>query len=562
MLSFFKPANPASQQPKSLASEKQDNGAADITTESIPAQDVPAPTDEAEARVSSASIPTIDSAHTLQGPLVDAPQSQLTPVPPLSIPLPDSPNPATSLAPPSVHTQSSAQSDRPMQSQSQSALPYSPPDANSTGKDPRRFSFPSFSFLRSDAKQNKPRTIPPPLQTQATSVSKASEKKFKAGRALSILMIGSAASSEKRARESAAIVRSVIVGDHNTPRDPRSNKTKAASKYDVARVKSQLLDPKMAAKVITQLRALPAHPNDAATNTNLPIHAVCLASVSAVSTILADVHLVNLLTAPNMGFGAPVTAQGLFAGSVPTAETVIDGIEQITPQLMALGYATGQAMLPDHKGVTAPTDRISVLTYWWGLEVCLPPPTIAHLEVAEYPGSALLNLLTALSVLNEGVREILPFIRYISQFVQAEWSLIKRADEGKGVVCTATWLLPVALVPRAWDFPDLPPPHTEMRAAGQSTPTSPSVNRFSATLATPKPSTEVPNGVPRSSTAFSADTRDEEESRPVISNAPPVLPELVVSSPGSIDGAPPESVDGDVHNAYEKVQHDGGAIAQ
>jgi hypothetical protein len=160
------------------------------------------------------------------------------------------------------------------------------------------------------------------------------------------------------------------------------------------------------------------------------------------------------------------------------------------------------------------------------------------------------------------VREILPFIRYISQFVQAEWSLIKRADEGKGVVCTATWLLPVALVPRAWDFPDLPPPHTEMRAAGQSTPTSPSVNRFSATLATPKPSTEVPNGVPRSSTAFSADTRDEEESRPVISNAPPVLPELVVSSPGSIDGAPPESVDGDVHNAYEKVQHDGGAIAQ
>jgi hypothetical protein len=382
MLSFFKPASPALQQPKSLASEKQDNGAADITTESIPAQDVPAPTDEAEARVSSASIPTIDSAHTLQGPLVDAPQSQLTPVPPLSIPLPDSPNPATSLAPPSVHTQSSAQSDRPMQSQSQSALPYSPPDANSTGKDPRRFSFPSFSFLRSDAKQNKPRTIPPPLQTQATSVSKASEKKFKAGRALSILMIGSAASSEKRARESAAIVRSVIVGDHNTPRDPRSNKTKAASKYDVARVKSQLLDPKMAAKVITQLRALPAHPNDAATNTNLPIHAVCLgmsdrdvheqyfapiesvatASVSAVSTILADVHLVNLLTAPNMGFGAPVTAQGLFAGSVPTAETVIDGIEQITPQLMALGYATGQAMLPDHKGVTAPTDRISVLT--------------------------------------------------------------------------------------------------------------------------------------------------------------------------------------------------------
>lgn len=198
---------------------------------------------------------------------------------------------------------------------------------------------------------------------------------------------------------------------------------------------------------------------------------------------------------------------------------------------------------------------------WWGLEICLPPPTIALLEAAESPGSTLLNLLTAISVLSEGAREILPFIRYIAQFVQTEFSMIERADEGKGVVCTATWLLPVALVPRPWDFPDPPPPHTDAGAAGQSTPTSPSVKRFSATLTTPKPSTEVPNGAPRSSSAYSIETRDEEESRHVISSEPPVLPELVVSSPGSIDGAPPESVGGEVHNAHEKVQHDGVATA-
>lgn len=201
------------------------------------------------------------------------------------------------------------------------------------------------------------------------------------------------------------------------------------------------------------------------------------------------------------------------------------------------------------------------ITDWWGFEICLPPPTIALLEVAESPGSTLLNLLTAISVLNEGVREILPFIRYIAQFVQAEWCMIKRVDVGKGVVCTATWLLPVALVPHAWNFPDPPPTHAAIEAAGQSTPTSPSVKRFSATLTTPKPSTDVPNGVPRSSSAYSSETRDGEESRPVISSEPPVLPELVVSSPGSIDGAPPESVDGEVHNAHEKVQHDGVAIA-
>lgn len=198
-------------------------------------------------------------------------------------------------------------------------------------------------------------------------------------------------------------------------------------------------------------------------------------------------------------------------------------------------------------------------TDWWGFEICLPPPTIAHLEAAESPGSALLNLLTALSLLNEGVREIVPFIRYIAQFVQSEWSLIKRADEGKGVVCTATWLLPVALVPRPWDFTD-PPPKPEMGVPGQSTPASPSIQRFSTTLTTPKPSTEVPNGAPRSSSAYSTETKEEEEShRPAISSQPPVLPELVVSSPGSIDGAHQGSGEEETHNAYNKAQHDGEA---
>lgn len=386
MLTFFT----SKQQSKSPVAG--DDAIADITIESTTVQDhdtsdLPPPqhSEEQDPRVSSASMPTIDSTPTIQGQPVDVPQ-------PRSIPIPESPNPAASLAPPSsvlaqasapsVHTQSSSQSDRPMQSQSQSALPYSPPGANSTGKDPRRFSFPSFSFLRSDSKQNKTRNIPPPIKTQPTSISKASEKKSKAGRAFSVLMVGTAASSEKRAKESAVIARSVIIGDHNTPPASRANKTKPPSKSDVARVKAQLLEPKTAAKVITHLRVLPRHANDIATNTNVPIHAVCLnmsdrdvhdqhfaqlqsvatASLSAVSIALVDLHPIDLVTAPNMGFGAPVTAQGLFAGAVPTAETVIDGIEQITPQLMALGYATGKAILPDHKGVFVPSDRLSVLT--------------------------------------------------------------------------------------------------------------------------------------------------------------------------------------------------------
>lgn len=56
--------------------------------------------------------------------------------------------------------------------------------------------------------------------------------------------------------------------------------------------------------------------------------------------------------------------------------------------------------------------------------------------------------------MNEGVREVLPFVRYMGQFVDFEWGEIKGVDEGRGVVCAATWIMPAALVPRPWDFED------------------------------------------------------------------------------------------------------------
>lgn len=52
-----------------------------------------------------------------------------------------------------------------------------------------------------------------------------------------------------------------------------------------------------------------------------------------------------------------------------------------------------------------------------------------------------MNFLSALALVNNGVREILPFIRYISQFVDFEFTAIKAQDEGHGVVCAATWYL-------------------------------------------------------------------------------------------------------------------------
>lgn len=82
-----------------------------------------------------------------------------------------------------------------------------------------------------------------------------------------------------------------------------------------------------------------------------------------------------------------------------------------------------------------------------------------------------INFLTALSVANGGVAEILPFIRYISTYIDMEFSQIQGQDEGKGVVCAATWIMPAALVPRPWDFADPPSSKPVHLPAPTATPT-------------------------------------------------------------------------------------------
>lgn len=69
----------------------------------------------------------------------------------------------------------------------------------------------------------------------------------------------------------------------------------------------------------------------------------------------------------------------------------------------------------------------------------MPEPTMSYLGQAQSISHTVMNFLTALSAINNGVRELLPFVRYISQFMEWEFSAIKAQDKGKGVVCAATW---------------------------------------------------------------------------------------------------------------------------
>jgi hypothetical protein len=209
-----------------------------------------------------------------------------------------------------------------------------------------------------------------------------------------------------------------------------------------------------------------------------------------------EMHVIDLVTSPDLGLGQPGNGEGVLAGAVPTAETVLQGVKQITPQLMALGYATGKVISTDHSGIYPPTDRMSVLTYWWGLEVVLPPPSLEYLSNVHSVSGTVINFLSAISLVNNGVREILPFIRYISQFIDFEFNAIKRQDKGNGVVCAATWIMPAALIPRPWDFP-LPPTVSSDTRASETT-TGPSrvlngVNRCQNTAPMSSPLDAVTN---------------------------------------------------------------------
>ncbi|KAF9531613.1 hypothetical protein CPB83DRAFT_77719 [Crepidotus variabilis] len=354
------------------------------------------------------------------------------------------------------------------------------PEARSA-KPGRRISFQSLPFARKHPAEHKP-------------VLTAAEEHHKREQALKSAEAHSAkekvSRSDKKAKKTALAVRVMIVG----PSASAPRVTPTVVKPQLSKIKSQLMQPNSANRLIAQLRRLPAQESDSSTSERGgPIHAVCLehtdaeeetlhfakltqkpetaeeateafalpgigsAPIDQLTDLLKDMNVIDLIKSPDFGLGQPGDGSGILSGAVPTAETVINGVKQITPQLMALGFATGKALAPDHTGIYPPTDRMSVLTYWWGLELLLPPPSIAFLSNVSSVTGSVMNFLTAAALVNNGIREILPFIRYISQYIDFEFNSIKKVDQGDGAVCAATWIMPAAMVPRAWDFPVRPP---------------------------------------------------------------------------------------------------------
>ncbi|KAI1317174.1 hypothetical protein EDD11_008866 [Mortierella claussenii] len=94
---------------------------------------------------------------------------------------------------------------------------------------------------------------------------------------------------------------------------------------------------------------------------------------------------------------------------------------------------------------------ISAYTFWWGYEIYVPHKCMDTIERVSNTSQIFFNILSSAISGIPGLAALVPIAKIISAWVGYQWSVIKAEDLGKGVVISATWVLPVALASRSWD---------------------------------------------------------------------------------------------------------------
>ncbi|KDE09496.1 hypothetical protein MVLG_00396 [Microbotryum lychnidis-dioicae p1A1 Lamole] len=330
--------------------------------------------------------------------------------------------------------------------------------------------------------------------TPATPPSTASEmSSLKARTALSFGKTVRALSTSKTDKAVAG-VRSQGLITPSTPLEPVINNQNvqgstatvpAVSSKSIIKLKKQLLDPQQARKIVLDLKRMELPPNltaagiDAATSNQLPscthlssTRGYALAPLTIPTTGGAASNTAGTATAsytPNASTSDPPNPSPVSPSStpyfvIPNPSTVAKELTRIAgPGAIEAAKEGAYELLADvsgamvrrsgaQNGMKASFEGMSFFIYYWGFEITLPPPTMLSLSQFRNFQNTLFAVLQAF-VIAGGAPELAPFIRYISMYMDTEWDGIARQDKGNGVVLAATWLLPIALVPRAWDFP-------------------------------------------------------------------------------------------------------------
>ncbi|KAH0589768.1 hypothetical protein H2248_005486 [Termitomyces sp. 'cryptogamus'] len=156
-------------------------------------------------------------------------------------------------------------------------------------------------------------------------------------------------------------------------------------------------------------------------------------------------------------------------------------------------------------------NKLSFQAVWWGYRIYLPPPVMDALsdKSMEYAKrtATITTALTwffyniPLTALPTAVRPavlllqtLIPYIGYIGTFISWSWGTIQSYDTDHGVILTATWLLPIALIPSTWEADDFPPPSPPSPPNHYLPPPSPSPTpQQSPTVPLPTPPVTPPS---------------------------------------------------------------------
>ncbi|EIN13855.1 hypothetical protein PUNSTDRAFT_79718 [Punctularia strigosozonata HHB-11173 SS5] len=119
------------------------------------------------------------------------------------------------------------------------------------------------------------------------------------------------------------------------------------------------------------------------------------------------------------------------------------------------------------------TNKISLEARWWGFRIYLPPPVLEVLSNKQLEaGKRAAMLTTALQWMVSRIpvnlvpvqfrpaamilKRLIPYLGYLGGFIAWSWGGIKAFDKGHGVILSATWLMPIALIPGSWEADEIP----------------------------------------------------------------------------------------------------------
>lgn len=131
---------------------------------------------------------------------------------------------------------------------------------------------------------------------------------------------------------------------------------------------------------------------------------------------------------PTIILTAPATISPAFSTVLATANGVISNLSSSSTLTAAFDRPT---IFICHS--LYPTALWDVLTKfcadWWGYEIALPPPTIKVLGKAHSVSSTFFTFFTAF-VIAGGAPELMPYLNYLSTFIDMEFAAIRAQDKG------------------------------------------------------------------------------------------------------------------------------------